>query len=98
MDYAGYAELLGLRGIRLDDPGKVDDAWREAFAADRPVLIDARTDKNVPPLPPHITFEQAKGVAKSVLGGDPDAAAVVGNSARALAGQLFARFDDSSDD
>ena len=94
MDYAGYAELLGLRGIRVDDPSQVDDAWEQAFAADRPVVIDAHTDKNVPPLPAHITFEQAKGVAKSVLGGDPDATQIVTHSARALAGQLFARFSD----
>lgn len=90
MDYAGYAELLGLKGIRVDDPTKVEDAWIEAFAADRPVLLDVYTDKNVPPLPPHITFEQAKGVAQSILRGDPDARQVVGNSARAVASRLFA--------
>ena len=96
VDYAGYAELLGLRGIRVDEPAQVDEAWRQAFSSDRPVLIDAYTDKNVPPLPAHITFEQAKGVAKSVLGGDPDAAKVVGHSARAVASEFFGRFGNSS--
>lgn len=91
MDYAKYAELLGLKGIRVDDPGDVEGAWTQAFAADRPVLLDVHTDKNVPPLPPHITFEQAKGVAQSILRGDPDAGKVVANSARAVASQLFAR-------
>ncbi len=54
-------------------------------------MLDVLTDKNVPPLPAHITYEQAKGVAQSILRGDPDARKVVGNSARAVASQLFAR-------
>ena len=91
MDYAGYAELLGLKGIRVDDPAQLDSAWDEAFAASRPVVLDVMTDKNVPPLPAHVTFEQAKGVAKSILRRDPDAADVVANSARAVAAQLFAK-------
>ena len=91
MDYAGYADLLGLRGIRVDDPERLDSAWAEAFAADCPVVLDVLTDKNVPPLPAHVTFEQAKGVAKALVHGDPDATAVVENSARAVAARLFAK-------
>ncbi len=91
VDYAAYAESLGLVGIRVDEPDHVEGAWRRAFAADRPVLLDVHTDKNVPPLPAHVTFEQAKGVAQSILRGDPDARHVVSNSARAVASKLFAR-------
>jgi pyruvate dehydrogenase (quinone) len=99
VDYAGYAELLGLQGIRVDDPDAVGDAWDRAFAADRPVLLDVHTDKNVPPLPPHITFDQAKGIAQALLGGDPDAREVVANSARAVAARVFAsaRSNDASE-
>lgn len=50
--YAGYAELLGLRGVRLEDPADVDRVWGEALAADRPVVIEARVDRDVPLLPP----------------------------------------------
>jgi pyruvate dehydrogenase (quinone) len=50
--YAGYAELLGLTGIRVDDPEDLAGAWRQALAADRPVLIEVITDPNVPLLPP----------------------------------------------
>ena len=64
--YARYAELIGLKGIRVDDPEMIADAWTEAFTADRPVVIDAVTDPSVPPLPPHISFEQAKHFAQSV--------------------------------
>ncbi len=91
MDYARYAEGLGLKGVRVEDPDQIPSMWDDAFAADRPVLLDVHTDKNVPPLPPHITIDQAKGVAKAVLGRDPDAARIVTNSARAVAAQLFAR-------
>ena len=94
MDYAGYARLLGLHGIRVDDPAQVETAWDEAFAADRPVLLDVVVDKNVPPLPPHIDFEQAKGVAQALLRGDPDGAKVAFNSARAVAARVFASFGE----
>ncbi|HET9124550.1 MAG TPA: thiamine pyrophosphate-requiring protein, partial [Solirubrobacteraceae bacterium] len=69
--YAEWAELIGLKGIRVERPEQVADAWREALAADRPVLIEAITDPEVPPLPPHITVEQAKNFMYSLLGGDP---------------------------
>lgn len=48
-DYARFAESIGLTGIRVDDPEKLGDAWARAFAADRPVVLEARTDPNVPP-------------------------------------------------
>jgi pyruvate dehydrogenase (quinone) len=75
--YDRYAELLGLKGIRVDDPEAVRGVWQEAFAADRPVVIDAITDPDVPPLPPHITLEQAKNYASTLLKGDPDEAGII---------------------
>jgi pyruvate dehydrogenase (quinone) len=75
--YAGYAEMLGLKGIRVDEPEMLGPAWEEALAADRPVVIDAIVDANVPTLPPHITMSQAKSYAKALLKGDPNAAAIV---------------------
>lgn len=95
IDYAGYAELLGLRGIAVNRPEDVERAWDEAFAADRPVVIDARTDPNVPPLPAHISFSQAKGFMETLVKGDPAQGAVVRNSARAVAAELFAKAKDA---
>jgi len=71
-DYAGYARMLGLGGIRVDSPDAVGRAWDMAFESDRPFVIDAITDPNVPPLPPHITLEQAKSFASSLLKGDAE--------------------------
>ena len=69
--YARYAELLGLKGIRVDAPDQLGAAWDEALAADRPVVLEVLTDPEVPPLPPHITLEQARNFMRSVIAGDP---------------------------
>jgi pyruvate dehydrogenase (quinone) len=75
--YAAYAELIGLRGLRVERPEEVGPAWDEALASDRPCVIDAVVDPNVPTLPPHITASQAASYAKALAKGDPDAAAIV---------------------
>ncbi|MGI9049421.1 MAG: thiamine pyrophosphate-requiring protein [Rubrobacteraceae bacterium] len=69
--FARYAELLGFKGIRVDKPDDVGPAWDEALAADRPVVYEAITDPEVPPLPPHIRLEQAEGITQAMLKGDP---------------------------
>ncbi len=56
--YASYAELLGLRGIRVDDPADVGSAWDAALAADRPVVLEAVVDADVPLLPPFPAGEE----------------------------------------
>jgi pyruvate dehydrogenase (quinone) len=71
--YARYAELIGLRGIRVDAPDAVGPAWDQALAADRPVVFEARTDPEVPPLPPHITLDEARKMARALRKGDPNA-------------------------
>jgi pyruvate dehydrogenase (quinone) len=68
--YARYAELIGLEGIRVDSPDAVGPAWDKALSAGGPVLIEAITDPEVPPLPPHIRLEQAQQMAHA-LPGDP---------------------------
>ena len=70
--YWKYAESLGLAGIRVDTPNGIVPAWEEAFRADRPVVIDALTDPDVPPLPPHISLDQARAYASALWKGDPN--------------------------
>jgi pyruvate dehydrogenase (quinone) len=50
--FAAYAELLGLTGIRVDNPDQIPGAWERAFDADRPVVLDVICDPDVPLLPP----------------------------------------------
>jgi pyruvate dehydrogenase (quinone) len=80
--YARWAEMLGLNGIRTEDPEEVGECWDRALAADRPTVLEVVTDPEVPPLPPHITLEQAKSFASSVLKGDPATAKMIRQSLR----------------
>jgi pyruvate dehydrogenase (quinone) len=77
VSYEGFARSLGLGGIAVDKPGQVAAAWDQALAADRPTVLDFRTDPDVPPIPPHATYEQAKDLAKALLHGDPNSLGVV---------------------
>ncbi len=80
--YAEYARLLGLGGIRVDRPEAIGPAWDEALAADRPTLVEMVTDPNVPPIPPHITYEQAKAYLSALINRDPDSVRMVAASAK----------------
>jgi pyruvate dehydrogenase (quinone) len=71
--YADYAKSLGLDGVRVEHPADLGPAWDRALSAGRPFVLEALTDPDVPPLPPHISFEQAKAFASSVLRGDAEA-------------------------
>ncbi|ELR73116.1 Pyruvate oxidase [Fulvivirga imtechensis AK7] len=71
--YAEYGRLLGLEGIKIDRPDDVVSGLERALSAQRPVVLEAVVDPNVPPLPPHIKLEQAKAFASSVIKGDVDA-------------------------
>jgi pyruvate dehydrogenase (quinone) len=75
--YADYARLLGLHAVRVDEPDAVGPAWDECLAAGKPSVLEVITDPEVPPLPPHIRFEQATGFAHALAGRDPNAREMV---------------------
>ena len=81
--YHKYAELVGLKGIFVDDPEKLGAAWDEALAADRPVILECYTDPNVPPLPPHITLKDTKNLMAMSLT-EPELGSVLRNTAKQL--------------
>jgi pyruvate dehydrogenase (quinone) len=81
--YHKYAELLGLKGIFVDDPEKLGSAWDESLAADRPVILECYTDPNVPPLPPHITLEEAKNFMTMTIN-EPELGSVLKNSVKQI--------------
>ena len=82
MDFARFAEQIGLKGIRVDRVDQIEPAYKAALSADRPVVIDAIVDPNEPPLPPHITIKQAKDFATSIVKGDPDRVAIATEAIR----------------
>jgi pyruvate dehydrogenase (quinone) len=84
--YHRFAELIGLKGIYVDRPDAMGVAWDEALAADRPVVLEVKTDPEVPPLPPHITFDEAKKLTETLIKGDPRESSVIVGAAK----QVFA--------
>jgi pyruvate dehydrogenase (quinone) len=75
--YAAYAELLGLKGIRVDKPEDIGNAWDKALSADRPTILDIITDPDVPNIPPHLTFDQVVKFSKSLIKGDPNESGII---------------------
>lgn len=87
--YAKFAELIGLGGIVVDDPDQLGAAWERALAADRPTLIEVRTDPEVAPFPPHLTFEQMKNFTSAMVKGDRRTAHLLLDTARQLAKEVL---------
>lgn len=79
--YARYADMIGLKGVFVEDPEKIGQAWDEALSADRPVILEAYTDPNVPPLPPHITLEDAEHFM-TMMPTEPELGSVLKNSVK----------------
>jgi pyruvate dehydrogenase (quinone) len=89
VSYEGFARSLGLHGIAVDEPGQVGLAWDQALAADRPTVLDVRTDPDIPPIPPHATFEQAKDAARALLKGDPNRLGVLKEGLKTKAREIL---------
>lgn len=87
--YASYARLLGLKGIRVDDPEQIGNAWDEVFSADRPAVLEVISDPDVPPLPPHISFDMMLKFGKTLVKGDPDEAHVISQTWKSQMSTLF---------
>ncbi|MEE1787053.1 thiamine pyrophosphate-requiring protein [Streptomyces sp. SP17BM10] len=92
VDYAGFARTLGLGAERVADPGEVADGWRHALNADRPFVLELRTDPAVPPIPPHATWDQIQAATASVLRGDSDRAAMVRQGLKAKLQEILPSF------
>jgi len=75
--YASFAELLGLKGIRVDAPENIASALDQVLNADRPAVLDVLTDPNVPITPAHIDMSQMAMFNKALLKGDPESVAIV---------------------
>lgn len=87
--YHTFANSIGLLGLLIEREEDVGPAWEQALAADRPVLLEFRTDPDVPPLPPHINLEQAKQFASTLLQVDPDQRGILAQTAKQLFGSLL---------
>ncbi|WP_055136811.1 thiamine pyrophosphate-requiring protein [Pseudomonas corrugata] len=87
--YHLFAISIGLKGIYVEREEDIAGAWERALSSDVPVLIEFKTDPNVPPLPPHIKLEQAKKFASTLLEGDPDEGGILKQTAKQLIGSVL---------
>ncbi|HEX7933264.1 MAG TPA: thiamine pyrophosphate-requiring protein [Paraburkholderia sp.] len=87
--YHKFAELIGLKGIYVDDAEQMGAAWDAALASDRPVVIEVKADPNIAPLPPHITLAQAKAFASTLMKGDPNEGSVIVQTAKQVIGAVL---------
>jgi pyruvate dehydrogenase (quinone) len=90
--YSRFAELIGLKGIFVDDPKNLAGAWDEALSADRPVVLEVKTDPEIAPLPPHISFKEAKKFMLSMTR-DDDAGHVIADTARQVINAVLHKED-----
>ncbi|HEX7683009.1 MAG TPA: thiamine pyrophosphate-requiring protein [Trinickia sp.] len=77
-----FAELIGLKGLYVDTPEAIGPAWDEALSSNRPVVLEVKTDPEVPPLPPHVTLVQARKFMRTLMEGDPEEGSVIVNTAK----------------
>jgi pyruvate dehydrogenase (quinone) len=89
--YAEYARMIGLHGVRVERPQEVGPAWDEVLAADRPAVLEVITDPEVPPLPPHIRFEQAAGLAQALIKGERSRRALIGEAIKGKLAEFTTR-------
>ncbi|MEU5716353.1 thiamine pyrophosphate-requiring protein [Streptomyces sp. NPDC020403] len=87
--YADFARSIGLDGVRVEKPGEVEAAWHRGLGADRPFVIDFRTDPAVPPIPPHASLDQIEAAATAILKGDSDREAMVRQGLKAKVQEML---------
>jgi pyruvate dehydrogenase (quinone) len=88
--YSEFARLIGLEGMFIDDPDELGDAWDRALSADRPVVLEVKTDPEIAPLPPHISFKEAKSFMFAMTR-DDDAGHVIKDTARQVVNAMLHR-------
>jgi pyruvate dehydrogenase (quinone) len=88
MNFAPFAESCGAMGIRVEKPGDVEPAIRDAFGHDGPALVDVLVNPDEPPMPPKVRYDDAKGFAEAFLKGQPRRAAIASTLLRDKLEQL----------
>jgi pyruvate dehydrogenase (quinone) len=92
--YHRFAQLIGLHGIYVDRPDALAPAWDEALRSAQPVVLEVKTDPEVPPLPPHITFKQAMRFSEALAKGDPNERSLIKETARQVLSAILPKRHD----
>ncbi|MFD0794850.1 thiamine pyrophosphate-requiring protein [Mucilaginibacter litoreus] len=91
--YARYAEMLGLKGIKVDKPEELGAAWDEVLSADRPAVLEVVVDPDVPTIPPHITFDQMVKYTKTLFKVDPNEGGIITQTFKDIIEQVLPHKD-----
>jgi pyruvate dehydrogenase (quinone) len=70
--FAAMAEVVGIKGIRIETPEEVDRGIAAALAHDGLALVDAVVARTKLPIPPTITAEMARGFTLYMLKAVPN--------------------------
>jgi pyruvate dehydrogenase (quinone) len=89
ISYADIARCMGLNAISVDQPDGIGPAWDAALSADKPTVLDIRCDPEMPPIPPHATYEQGKELLTALAKGDPERWHVMMQGAKAKAQEFL---------
>lgn len=84
VDHAAFATMLGLKGVRIDDPSQIENALEEVMASDRPAVLDVVCDANTPIIPAHVDREMVAKFTKAMMKGDPESASLTRQLLRQL--------------
>jgi pyruvate dehydrogenase (quinone)/pyruvate oxidase len=87
-DFAAWASACGGMGLHVEKPDDVEVAVREALEYRGPALVDVLVNPDEPPMPPKVTYEQAKGFADAFMKGQPRRATIASTLFRDKVDQL----------
>ena len=75
-DYAAWGAASVGFGIRVEKPGELEEAVRKALEHPGPAVVDVLTNPNEPPMPPKVSYEQAKNFSLAFLRGEAHRSAI----------------------
>ena len=90
--YSRFAELIGLNNIFFYDQNDQINKLKQALSADRPVVLEVKTDPEIAPLPPHISLKEAKKFMFAMTK-DEDAGHVIRDTARQVINAVLHKED-----
>ncbi len=73
IDFAGFAMNCGAAGFTIENPQDAPSVLREALSHRGPAIVQAVVDPNEPPLPGHVSTEQALKFSEALVRGQKDA-------------------------
>jgi pyruvate dehydrogenase (quinone)/pyruvate oxidase len=72
LDFVGFAEAAGARGMHIEDPSTCAAQLREAFSWEGPVIIECLVDQHEPPIPAKVKRNQVESLARALRAGTPN--------------------------